>query len=109
MSSQGPYLNSERDEGAGRAPNTVPSIQRRVTVSYLAVKQRETSHSYNQGLSWWSQIGQLDIPGDSGEYIQFRYLGKWQLSLAMRLSLTWLTELSFILHFVYPAAPPHLW
>ena len=78
FTSQGPYLNSKRDEGAGRAPNTVPSIQRRVTVSYLAVKQRETSHSYNQGLSWWSQIGHLDIPGVSGGYIQFRYLGKWQ-------------------------------
>ena len=30
------------------------------------------------GLSGWSQIGYLDIPGDSGGYIQFRYLGKWQ-------------------------------
>ena len=78
MSSQGPYLNSERDEGAGRAPNTVPSFYSEESDSILAVRQRETDHGYNRGLSWWSQIEHLDIPGVSGGYIQFRYLGKWQ-------------------------------
>ena len=39
-------------------------------------------------MSWWAQIGHMDIPCDSGEYIQFRNMGKYKQLCQLSVDIT---------------------